>query len=247
LKQLILHIPHSSPHIPFKDGYTVPDDILQNEINKLTDWHTDDLFHSESDITIKADFSRIFCDVERFPDDKDEIMSAFGMGVLYTKTDSGEPLRNITPDLRNKILNEYYYPHHKKLSEAVKTQLEMFSKAIIIDCHSFPQYPFERDLNKEVPRPDFSIGIDSFHTPDKLKDTALEFFKSKGYSIYLNKPYKGTIVPLEYYRKNKSVHSIMLEINRKLYMNETVTEKSENYTHTKKLIKKFIKEIKTYL
>jgi N-formylglutamate amidohydrolase len=220
LRQLILHIPHSSPHIPFKDGYTVPDDIIQNEINKLTDWYTDDLFHSESDITIKADFSRIFCDVERFPDDKDEIMSEFGMGVLYTKTDSGEPLRNITPDLRNKILNEYYYPHHKKLSDAVKIQLEKSSAVLIIDCHSFPNIPFERDLNKVVPRPDFNIGTDSFHTPDKIKDTASEFFKSKGYSVFIDKPYKGTFVPLKYYRKNKNVQSIMLEVNRKLYMNE---------------------------
>ena len=239
MKQLILHIPHFSPLIPFKDGYVVNNEILQNEILKLTDRFTDDLFHSESDITIKADFSRIFCDVERFPDDKDEIMSAFGMGALYTRTDSGETLRNVTPDLRNKILNEYYYPHHKKLFDAVRTQLEKFSDVLIIDCHSFPNNPFERDLNKEVPRPDFNIGIDSFHTPEKIKDTAPEFFKSKGYSVFIDKPYKGTIVPLEYYRKNKNVQSIMLEVNRKLYMSETTLEKSENYHNVKTILKDF--------
>lgn len=246
LRQLILHIPHSSSNIPYKDGYVVNDEILQNEILKLTDWHTDDLFHSDSDIIIKSDFSRIFCDVERFPDDKDEVMSAFGMGVLYTKTDSGKPLRNVTPELRNKILNDYYYPHHEKLPNVVKMQLDNFSKALIIDCHSFPEHPFERDLNKETPRPDFNIGTDPYHTPQELTDIALTFFKDSDYSVLIEKPYKGTIVPLEYYSKNKNVYSLMLEINRKLYMKENSSEKSGNYTHTKELIEEFVKVIKEY-
>ena len=105
MKNLILHIPHSSTIIPIKDGYCVTDEILNQEILKLTDWHTDDLFENEMDISIKAPFSRIFCDTERFSDDSQEIMAQFGMGVLYEKTDTGEPLRKVTPELRKSILD----------------------------------------------------------------------------------------------------------------------------------------------
>ena len=43
MSQLILHIPHSSISIPLKDGYVVNDDVLNLELLKLTDWHTEDL------------------------------------------------------------------------------------------------------------------------------------------------------------------------------------------------------------
>ena len=108
MKKLILHIPHSSTEIPILDGYVSSHDEIQQEIIKLTDWYTDDLFDSQVDYKIVAPFSRIFCDVERFSDDKLEIMSKVGMGVLYEKLDSDELLRKVTPELRKKILTEYY-------------------------------------------------------------------------------------------------------------------------------------------
>jgi N-formylglutamate deformylase len=111
MKQLILHIPHSSTQIPLKEGFIVDDDFLQTEILKLTDWFTDDLFTSEEDVQVIAGFSRIFCDPERFSDDKQEIMSQFGMGVLYERSDNGKLIRNINSELRKRILTEYYWPH----------------------------------------------------------------------------------------------------------------------------------------
>jgi len=66
--KLILHLPHSSTNIPLNEGYIVDSIALESEILKLTDWYTDDLFYSEGDEMIKAEFSRIFCDPERFTD-----------------------------------------------------------------------------------------------------------------------------------------------------------------------------------
>ena len=60
--KLILHIPHSSINIPTMEGYLVDANSLANEMLKLTDWYTDDLFYSIDDEMIKAEFSRIFCD-----------------------------------------------------------------------------------------------------------------------------------------------------------------------------------------
>ncbi len=244
MKKIILHIPHSSTNIPLKDGYTVSDEILNSEILKLTDWHTDDLFYSENDTQIIADFSRIFCDPERFPDDEKEVMAKYGMGVLYEKTDEGELMRIISPELREKILNEYYWVHHKKLNDAVADQLNQFGKALIIDCHSFPDKPIVRSLDKNSIRPDFNIGTDSYHTPQKLIDISIDFFKEKGYTLGVDYPYTGSLVPLEYYQQNKNVQSIMLEINRKLYLKDDTSKKSDNYDEIKKITFDFIKTIK---
>ncbi|MDA0327245.1 MAG: N-formylglutamate amidohydrolase [Bacteroidetes bacterium] len=246
-KRIILHIPHSSTNIPFPEGYIVDSTALEKEILKLTDWYTDDLFYSNEDEMIIAEFSRIFCDPERFTDDSQEVMAQYGMGVLYEKNDEGEAIRIVTPELKEKVLSAYYWRHHNKFSKAVSNQLNLFGKALIIDCHSYPSTPLKRDLDKTSKRPDFNIGTDTYHTPQKLIDMSVSFFENAGYSLGIDWPYKGSIVPLEHYHKNKNVQTIMLEINRALYLNEPDNKKSENYSETKKVTGDFIKTIKNSL
>lgn len=240
---LILHIPHSCDNIPMNKGYVVDKKILDQEIIKLTDWYTDDLFFFENSIIVKADFSRIFCDTERFSNDNQEVMAQYGMGVLYEKSDDGLVIRVVNPKLREEILNNFYWPHHKKLNQAVNDQLESNGKAIIVDCHSFPSKPFIRDLSQEENRPDFNIGTDSFHTPNYLIELSQNFFKEKGYSLGIDWPYSGSIVPLNHYQKTKNVSSIMLEVNRALYLNEPGNQKSSNYLAIKETVIEYLKLI----
>ena len=244
MKKLILHIPHSSTIIPFKEGYCISDEMLHQEILKLTDWYTDDLFENDIDSSIKAPFSRIFCDTERFSDDSQEIMAKYGMGVLYEKTDTGEPLRIVTPELRKNILDNYYWNHHNRLTQSVQLQLEQFGSAKIVDCHSFPHKPLTRALDQSDFRPDFNIGTDAFHTPQKWIEASVKFFEEKGYSLGVDKPYEGTIVPMDYYQKDKNVQSIMLEINRRLYLQEPSNEKSNQYQKTKQVVQEFLNIIR---
>ena len=245
--KVILHVPHSSTNIPLMDGYTVDSNSLASEILKLTDWYTDDLFASEDDEMVIAEFSRIFCDPERFTDDSQEIMSQYGMGVLYEKNDEGVDMRKVTPELREKVLNDFYWKHHYNLSKAVDTQLNLFGKALIIDCHSYPGKPLKRDLDKNPKRPDFNIGTDAFHTPKQLIEVSKSFFENAGYTLGIDWPYKDSIVPLEHYNKNKNVKTIMLEINRDLYLKESTNDKSERYLEVKKVTAEFIKTIKKCL
>jgi N-formylglutamate amidohydrolase len=240
MKQLILHIPHSSTKIPFHDGYVSSHAKIQQEIIKLTDWYTDDLFDSDVDNKIVAPFSRIFCDVERFADDELEIMSIVGMGVLYEKLDSDEILRKVTPELREKILNDYYWKHHDKLTSNVEEQLELNDECIIVDCHSFPSTPLKKAINQNLNTPDFSIGTDSYHTPKKYIEASIRYFENLGYTLGVDWPYNGSIVPMKYFQKEKRVSSIMLEINRKLYLNEPTNEKSTQYNKTKKVVQGYL-------
>src|SRR5690606_1029989 len=100
----------------------------------------------------------VFCDPERFPDDSQEPMATVGMGVLYERTDDDIIMRVVSSALREKILGENYFPHHSNLNNAVNKQLKLYNSALILDCHSFPDIPFNKCLNKTVPRPDFNIG-----------------------------------------------------------------------------------------
>ena len=246
-KRIILHIPHSSTNIPFSEGYLVDSIALEKEILKLTDWYTDDLFYSNEDEMIVAEFSRIFCDPERFTDDAQEVMAQYGMGVLYEKSDNGQEIRIVTPDLKKKVLISYYWKHHNKLNSAVNNQLDNYGKVTIIDCHSYPSKPLKRDLDKNPKRPDFNIGTDSFHTTKELIDISVSFFEKAGYTLGIDWPYSGSIVPIEHYHKNKNVSTIMLEINRALYLNEPTNQKSETYSQIKLITSEYIRTIKNSL
>lgn len=238
---IVLHIPHSSTRIPMMDGYTMGLEVLGNEMSILTDWFTDELFDLPYSKVI-APFSRIFCDVERFPVDEDEVMAQFGMGMCYTHRDNGEMMRLVEPELRERIKSEFYLPHHRALEGLTTELLYKYGKVIIVDCHSFTDVPLKRDLNKDIPRPDFCLGIEEYHTPVDLYLPAHEFLTKLGYTVLINNPYSGTMIPLNYYKNNKNVMSIMVEINRKLYMridgNDAI--KNENFVKVKGLIRNLI-------
>lgn len=239
----IIHLPHSSAIIPDKTGFLVDDEKLNDEMLLLTDWYTDDLFAFSEGIPIIADFNRIFCDVERFEDDNEELMSKFGMGATYTHRDNGAELRDVTPELKRSILNKYYHPHHQKLSAAVSEQLVSNARALIIDCHSFSDKPFKRDLDQQTPRPGICIGTDEYHTPSDLVDFTYRYFKWAGYTVQLNTPYSGSIVPMDYYQKNDRVHSIMIEVNRDLYMVPGTNKKGRGYIKAQRTINKYLRKV----
>ncbi len=174
-------------------------------------------------------------------------MAQYGMGVLYEKNDEGEIIRKLNTELRQSILNNYYWRHHSDLSRAVNEQLKLFGKALIVDCHSYPSLPLKRDLDQNSCRPDFNIGTDPFHTPNAIIELSVEFFKKLGYSIGIDWPYRGSIVPMEHYFKNKNVQTIMLEINRKLYLDEPTNIKSGRYEEIGRVTQEFIQELKNSL
>ncbi len=239
----LIHIPHASLHIPESLLSSYVADI-KRELLLMTDYFCDDLFSAGVEM-LCAPVSRLVCDVERFVNDEDEIMSAHGMGTIYTKCSDGAPLRRVSEEERQALLRAYYEPHHAKLTEAVDKRLSAFGHCTIIDGHSFSACPLPYEADQSADRPDICIGTDSFHTPTALRDFAVSFFRNCGYRVAVNRPFSGSLVPLEHYCKEKAVSSVMVEINRGLYMTADAV-KSDNYRSVKKDISDFIHEIDEY-
>jgi len=219
-KPILLHIPHSSVHIPEADGWEwlVDKAALQCEVQVMTDHFTDELFESPRTDRLVANVSRLVVDVERFRDDALEPMAEKGMGAAYTKTHDGQEFKLVYD--REAILRQFYDPHHEALENWVDAALTQHGACFIIDCHSFPNKALTCDLDQSPNRPDFCIGTDAFHTPDVLTICAVDFLAKAGHSLWVNKPYAGSIVPLSRYQKDVRVASIMVEVNRRLYMDE---------------------------
>lgn len=222
----ILHIPHASTHIPNYNGFHM-DKVAEN-IDLLTDWATDRIFDVDRVEKIVTPYSRLFCDVERF-DDEAEPMHGIGRGFFYTNGYDGTSLRKHDPELKMGVYKDFYLKHHDLFYEKVKERLDEFGVCHVLDCHSFNDAPIV-PFNDNPKSPDICIGTDPFHTPDYLLRHTLNYFANRGYSVEVNNPYSGCIVPKPYFKSNGNVKGIMVEINKRIYMDagHVVDEKVEH-------------------
>jgi N-formylglutamate amidohydrolase len=246
---MILHIPHTTRTISSEyRGYFVLDDsALEKELIKMVDSYTDELFSSDTAQAIIFPYPRLLVDVERFSDDAHEPMSNVGMGMIYKLTADGKPLKRDLSDNERLGLKNLYEEHHKELNNLVAAEITNNNKVMIVDCHSFPSQPLPCDISQQQPRPDFCIGTDEFHTPKDLVKVIEAEIKKHGYSININEPYSGTLVPMDYYQKDANVHSIMIEVNRELYMNEVTGDKNDRFVEIKSIIDSLLSTIKSYV
>jgi N-formylglutamate amidohydrolase len=220
---LILHIPHSQVGIPasLKREFVVRHKKLSAHLAASTDHFTDELFDSNLPNTQALIFpiSRLAVDPERFERDALEPMAKRGLGVLYERGHDGNVIRRlITGARREEILAAWYRLHHDWLTQSVDDALSRAPRALVVDCHTFPDVPFAMDADKEVPRPDVCIGTAGIHTPAWLVRAATKWCKSQGWSVRVDAPYSGSMVPLKHNGKDRRVLSIMIEINRARYM-----------------------------
>ena len=209
---IILHIPHASTVLPSEVEFLLGQEALAYEVDAMTDHHTDRLFDLPGARRSVFPVSRLVVDPERFIEDE---MEKVGMGVVYTHTSSGKPLRQISPDQRQNLIDQYYHPHHQQLTTMTSDVLSIHGLCLIIDCHSFPSTPLDYEIDQY--RPDVCIGTDAFHTQPELEALLVNLFQEYGYSVTINSPFSGSLVPMCFYQKEPRIQSIMVELNRGLY------------------------------
>jgi N-formylglutamate amidohydrolase len=223
---IVLHVPHDSYEIPepVRKQFVLGDKELEAELLCMTDHNTLDLFSalSPNERIVRAPVSRLVVDVERFADDRLEPMTERGMGAIYTVTSNLKPLRRpLSIQERETLIKNYYRPHHDKLEQVVSAVLATHNRCLIIDCHSFPDIALPYELvDPSVKRPDICIGADEYHSSKKLSESFISKFRALGWDVRLNDPFSGALVPMSRYRNDSRVSAIMLEINRRLYIDE---------------------------
>jgi N-formylglutamate deformylase len=233
---ILLHIPHSSDYIPesVRRGIYLNDAELKAELLKLTDSHASTLFTPLRPLPANSaqsifTFSRLVVDVERYR--YDEPMEKVGMGAIYTLTSGGEPLRSSSE--RDDLLDRFYTPYHETLVKLVGAVLDATGKCLILDCHTFASAPMPDEPDQSTDRPDICLGTDSDHTPHELLHSLCRVFKADGFTVEVDRPFSGSMMP-DAWRNHPAVATIMVEVNRKLYMNEKTGDKLPGFDALKK-------------
>src|SRR5262249_29304082 len=99
-------------------------------------------------------------------------------------------------------------------------------------------------------RPDICIGTDEFHTPAPLADEFVRRFSAEALAVVRNRPFGGTIVPMRYFRNDRRVMSIMIEVNRRLYLDEATGKVRDRFVTAQSLpvrVLAAVRELRTEL
>lgn len=188
--------------------------------------------------------SRLVVDPERFEDDAQEPMASKGMGVIYERCSNQTPLRRgLGVGERQALIEDYYRPHHRVLSELTRKIIAGHGKCFILDGHSFPLAPLPYEKAQPLARPEICIGTDAYHTPAWLRDAAVHLFKEAGFTTAVNYPFAGAMVPQGFYQADKRVLALMIEVRRDLYMDERSFEKLAVFDTVRRRIRNAISEI----
>jgi N-formylglutamate deformylase len=73
-----------------------------------------------------------------------------------------------------------------------------------------------------------------------VRDAILKAAQREGYSVAVDIPFAGALVPLSAYGKDRRVSSVMIEVNRRLYMDEITGRKTENFTSVQAAVGRLI-------
>jgi N-formylglutamate amidohydrolase len=184
---------------------------------------------------MRAVFPRAFLDVNREPFELDPNMFtdrlpafanvrslrvAGGLGTVpRVVADALEIYRAPLPVAEAmRRIEAIYKPYHEALRRLLARTHVAFGQAILIDCHSMPSTL--RGGHGRL-RPDFVLG-DRFGTScmPALAERAAAALKDLGYTVSRNKPYAGGFITEHYGRPARGLHTLQIEINRALYMDE---------------------------
>lgn len=224
-KEIIKHIPHASLDFPKGYDHLALSNVFYDyklELYKMADLFVDKLFNFVEGVEVKAKYSRMYCDVERYRDDDKEPMAKLGLGYIYTRSIyTGYRYRRHDEyygyDLDGDVY-KYYNDHHELLTNETKKILKKGKKVLILDLHSFSDEQ-ARLLGNKGPFPDICIGLNDVKYDKRIIDTIIEWIEYKGYSYKINYPYKGSIIPHGLTKEElKNVTSIMIEVNKRLYL-----------------------------
>jgi N-formylglutamate deformylase len=231
---VILHVPHDATRIPYqvRDQFVLSDELLAREVLRMTDSHTRALFcepHAETSAVV-APVSRLVVDVERFEDDAAEPMAEIGMGVVYRRGSSLQALRRaLTRDEHERLLADYYRPHHVALNHAAAACLAAHGRVLLLDCHSFPSRPLPYEPAQRADRPDICIGTDDFHTPPALAEAFIDTYAGAGFTVRRDSPFAGAMMAAPFHRSEPRACALMVEVNRGLYMDEASGAKLDSF------------------
>ena len=243
---LVLDSPHSGTEYPHDFGAAVPVALLR----QAEDSYVDELYAAGPDLgatLIAARFPRSYIDPNRSLLDIDAALleaawpgpavpsakTRKGIGLIWRVLDSGEAIysRKLAVEEVKRRIVAYHQPYQRAVKDALDRAHAHFGAVWHLNLHSMPAV--SGMVSEEGPgkaRADFVLG-DRDGTTCEAEFTAVvaDTLRGMGYHVKVNDPYKGVELVRAFSDPKERRHSLQVEVNRRLYMDERTREKTAGF------------------
>ena len=231
---LLISIPHGGDTVPPEVADLVS--ITESDIFYDGDALTREIydFGKRVDAVVETPIARAIVDVNRSSDDR---APANPDGVVKTVTTDGTPvyMEGMFPNdaLVEDLLQRYYFPYHKRLGDLLGSRGT--NTKLALDCHSMLKRSPAASDHPGEPRPLICLsnrgdregmpvsGRGPVTCPPEwiraLAESLGQAFSGGG-RVAMNDPFAGGYIS-QYHYERMGIPWIQIEINRKLYLNET--------------------------
>ena len=158
--------------------------------------------------------------------------SKAGMGLIRRLSLPDEPIydRKLTIAEAQHRIRNYYRPYHETLEQLIDAAFAKWGSVWHINCHSMKEHGNAMNIDAGRRRADFVLGDREGTTcVPELLHSVRSFLIEKGYSVSLNDPYKGLELVRRHGRPSEGRHSLQIEINRALFLDEVPVEKTGGF------------------
>ena len=244
---LLLDSPHS--------GHVFPDDfgavVSEHALRDGEDCFVDELYLPATERGVwllAAQFPRTYLDANRHAADIDLDLldggqwphafepsgkAAIGKALLWRTLDDGTPIysRKLgVAEVRSRI-EQCHAPYHRTLQERIDATHARFGRSYHINCHSMNAVAgAQGEGGAGRARADFVLGDrDGTSCDPAFTAFVREVLAGMGYDVKINDPFKGVELVRAFADPRAGRHSLQVEINKRLYMNEAERAKSAGF------------------
>jgi N-formylglutamate deformylase len=257
---LVLDSPHSGSLYPDDFNFCCPLPLLR----RAEDAHVDELFGAAPHYgatLIGAVFPRSYLDVNRAADDLDagvlaaawpeplRLRPATRVGLVRRFAQPGVPIydHKLHPDEVMARVERYHAPYHRELAQACDRLHAEFGAVWHINCHSMPSTG-NVQMGRKGEHGDFVIGDrDGTTCAPEFTEFVTATLRGMGYEVHVNDGYKGVELVRRHGRPHERRHSLQIEIDRSLYMDQRTLEKLPGFDSLQADLAKLVEELRSFV
>jgi N-formylglutamate amidohydrolase len=257
---LVLDSPHSGREFP-ADFDAI---VSQAELREAEDAYVDELYAAAHELgapLLAASFPRTYVDPNRHAGDVDLDLiegpwaweyrpsgkARIGKALVWRTLEDGRPIyaRRLAADAIQRRIERCHSPYHAGLRRLLAAAHARFGKVVHLDCHSMRAVAGKQsDDGAGNVRPDFVLGDrDGTTCAGWLTEFARATLAGMGYSVKVNDPYKGVELVRAYSDPKAGRHSLQIEINKRLYMDESTFAKTAGFQRLQAQLGELLREI----
>ncbi len=253
---VVFNSPHSGNQYPA--SFVASSRLDPLSLRKSEDAVVDELLRPVLELgapLLKANFPRAYLDVNREPYELDPSMFttalpgyvntaslrvAGGLGTIpRVVSETDEIYSGLLPFAQAEArIRDLYLPYHVALEGLLDEAYEAYGAAVLFDCHSMPSTGLSEKGFRMKSRPDVVLGdrYGSTCAPELVRHLE-KAFREHGYSVVRNKPYAGGHITQIYSRRAEGRHTLQIELNRALYLDEASLQPHGGFLALRRVLK----------